>query len=295
MSFEEYLIAFGGDILVDYLNSKSKIDKYPIVLHDKFNDEFKRFLFLGGMPEVLYRYRMNSDIAEVRKIQKDLLKAYERDFAKYTSKSQAIKTSELWGSIPHQLAKENKKFKYGEVRNKARAVHYEQTIEWLKSAGLIHIAKQISTPKIPLSGYADSSKFKIYLLDTGLLGALLNVPSDVILRPNSLFIDYNGAFIENFVAIELINSGVEELFYWTSRGIAEVDFIIRHNDNIYPLEVKSGTSKTLKSLRSYEQKYHPSFIFRTSPRNLVKDKEFVNIPLYIISRYSKVMDWTEKS
>lgn len=293
MSFLEYIDAFGGELLIEKLNEIDSIEALPKILHDILQRELKQFLFLGGMPEVLNRYRNNGDIAEVRRVQNELLRAYERDFAKYTDKSQAIKTSELWGSIPYQLAKENKKFKYSNVRIKARATHYEQTIEWLKNAGLINIVKQISTPKLPLSGYADASKFKLYLLDTGLLGAMLNITSDIILKPNALYVDYNGAFIENFVASELANTGINELYYWTSRGEAEVDFIIRHNDNIYPLEVKSGTSKNLKSLRSYESKYKPLYIFRTSPRNLVKDNEFINIPLYAISKLKEIMALTE--
>jgi len=107
-----------------------------------------------------------------------------------------IKTAELWQSIPYQLAKENKKFKYGDIRKKARASTFEQTIEWLKSAGLINIAYNMLTPKLPLSGYTDYSKFKIYLLDTGLLGAMLNLPSNIIISPDAIFKEYNGAFVE---------------------------------------------------------------------------------------------------
>ena len=166
------------------------------------------------------------------------------------------------------------------MRKKARASTFEQTIEWLRKAGLIHLTYNISVPKIPLSGYADYSKFKIYLHDTGLLGAMLNLSSDIIIKPNELFSEYNGAFIENFVANELVANGNKELFYWTSRSDAEVDFVLQLQNEIYPIEVKSGTSRNLKSLRSYAEKYNPKLIYRFSPRNFMQSGNFINIPLY---------------
>jgi len=291
LNFSEYLVAFGEELLLKEINTINKFISLPELLHNKLLSLLKMYLYLGGMPEVLQNYLQNNDIAAVRLIQNELLEAYQRDFSKYTDKSQAIRTAELWKSIPYQLAKENKKFKYGDVRSNARAAHYEQTIEWLNSAGLINVVHQISIPKLPLSGYADLAKFKIYLLDTGLLGAMLSISSDMILKPSGLFVEYNGAFIENFVASELKASGMKELFYWTSHSDAEVDFIIQYKNNIYPLEVKSGSSRNLKSIRSYESKYNPKFIFRTSPRNYIKENEFVNIPLYTSFSIQKIISY----
>jgi len=282
MSFTEYLIAFGEKLIVNQLKEKNIIEPLPEVLHDKLSTHFKLYLFLGGMPEVLQSYLENRDIALVRTIQNEILQAYKRDFSKYTTRSQAIKTAELWESIPRQLAKENKKFKYSDVRKKARAASFEQTITWLKQAGLINVAFNLSKPSLPLSGYADFSKFKVYLLDTGLLGAMLTISSKIIIEPLSFFSEYNGAFIENYVAQELVVSGKTDLYYWTSRSDAEVDFILQKEHNIFPLEVKSGTSRNLKSLRSYEDKYNPNLLFRISPRNFTKSGNFINIPLYAI-------------
>ena len=289
MNFAEYLTAFGAELLLKKIENIKKVEALPDVIHTKLVSHLKMYLYLGGMPEVLQNYLQNNDIAKVRLIQNELLEAYQRDFSKYADKSQAIKTSELWKSIPSQLSKENKKFKYGDVRKKARAAHYEQTIEWLKNAGLINVVYQISTPKLPLAGYADLAKFKIYLLDTGLLGALLNISSDMVIKPSDLFEEYNGAFIENFVASELVTSGKRELYYWTSQSDAEVDFVIQHKNNVYPLEVKSGNSRNLKSIRSYENKYKPKYIFRVSPRNYVKENEFINIPLYASFSFLKII------
>ncbi len=291
MSFVEYLTAFNEELLIKKLIDTQTIESLPEILHEKLLKHLKMYLYLGGMPEVLQSYLNENDIALARNIQNEIIEAYQRDFSKYTDKSQAIKTSELWQSIPHQLAKKNKKFKYSDVRKKARATTFEQTIEWLKKAGLVNLAYNISVPKLPLSGYADYSKFKIYLHDTGLLGAMLNLSSDIIIKPSQLFSEYNGAFIENFVANELISGGNKALFYWTSKHDAEVDFVIQLQNEIYPLEVKSGTSRNLKSLRSYAEKYKPKLIFRTSPRNLIQEKEFINTPLYavfIINKYNQI-------
>jgi predicted AAA+ superfamily ATPase len=280
MTFTEYLSAFGEALLVEKLEGIKEPEPLPAPLHKKLIKHLKLYLFLGGMPEALQDFLDNRDVISVRRIQNEILEAYKRDFSKYTTGNQAIKTVELWHSIPRQLAKENKKFKYGDVRKKARAATFEQTIEWLKSAGLINVANNITVPKLPLSGYTDFTKFKIYLHDTGLLGAMLNIPSGIIVEPGKIFSEYNGVFIENYVAQELMAGENKELYYWTSKSEAEVDFILQKNSGIYPLEVKSGTGKNIRSLRSYDQKYSPELIYRISPRNFVKSGNFVNIPLY---------------
>ena len=279
MTFIEYLAAFGEELLAEKLSGIESPESLPEPIHEKLNKLLKLYLFLGGMPEVLQDYIDNRDVKSVRKIQNDILDAYQRDFSKYTDRHQALKTAELWNAIPRQLAKENKKFKYSDVRHKARATTFGQTIEWLKKAGLINVSYNILVPKLPLSGYADYSKFKIFLHDTGLLGAMLKIPSGIIVEPTKIFFEYRGAFIENYVAQELVASRMD-LLYWTSKSEAEVDFILQKQNGIYPLEVKSGTGKSIRSLRSYEEKYGPELIYRTSPRNFVQSDNFINIPLY---------------
>ena len=201
---------------------------------------------------------------------------------KYSGKGQAIKTSEFWNSIPQQLARENKKFKYKDIKKNARSNMYEQTIEWLRKAGLINTAYNVESPKLPLSAYSDYSKFKVYMNDVGLLAAKLKISSDQVILPEALFKEFNGAFIENFVAQELTSQKNRDLYYWTSRSDAEVDFLIESNNAIFPLEVKSGTSRNTKSLQSYSQKYKPKKTFRISPRNLIQSDKFINLPLYAI-------------
>lgn len=240
------------------------------------------------MPEAVKDYIKNKDVALARNIQNEILEACKRDFSKYTYKSQGIRTAKWWQSIPYQLAKENKKLKYGDIRKKARASTFEQTIEWSKSAGLINIAYNILISKLPPSGYTNYSKFKIYLLDTGLLSAMLNLPSNMIIPPDAIFKEYNGAFVENYVAQEITAQGCSR-FYWTSKSDAEVDSILQKGNTIIPLEVKSGTSLNLKSRRSYANKCNPEYIFRTSPRNFTQLDNFINIPLYAVCSHNVLM------
>ena len=277
LSFAEYLDAIGEQLLVE---KGALLQTLPEVLHEKMLELLKMYFFLGGMPEVVRDYIENQDIKAARQIQNDILKAYQRDFSKYSNPSQALKVTEIWQSVPFQLAKENKKFIYSEVKNNARAAAYEQSIEWLKNAGLIHVVPQIRVAKLPISGYVDSSKFKIYMLDTGLLGALLNLSSDIILKPNELFLEYNGAFVENYTCLELIKTLEQDIFYWSSEREAEVDFVFQWENDIYPLEVKSGLNRHTKSLRIYADKFQPKLLLRTSPRNFIQSDDFINIPLY---------------
>ncbi len=277
LSFSEYLQAIGEQLLVE---KGALLQTLPEVLHEKMLELLKMYFFLGGMPEVVRDYIENQDIKAARQIQNDILKAYQRDFSKYSNPSQALKVTEIWQSVPFQLAKENKKFIYNEVKNNARSAAYEQSIEWLKNAGLIHVVPQIRAAKLPISGYADYSKFKIYILDTGLLGALLNLSSDIILKPNELFLEYNGAFVENYTCLELIKTLEQDIFYWSSEREAEVDFVFQWENDIYPLEVKSGLNRNTKSLRIYADKFQPKLLLRTSPRNFIQSDDFINIPLY---------------
>jgi uncharacterized protein len=277
LSFAEYLDAVGESLLAEKM---TVLETLPEILHEKMIEHLKMYFFLGGMPEVAKDYIENQDIREARKIQKDILNAYQRDFSKYSDTSQTLKITEIWQSVPYQLAKENKKFLYNDVKNNTRASTYQQSIDWLKNAGLIHVVHQIRAAKLPISGYVDHSKFKIYILDTGLLGAMLNLSSEIILKPNELFLEYNGAFVENYTCLELIKILEQDIYYWLSEREAEVDFVFQQENDIYPLEVKSGLHRNTKSLRVYAEKFQPKLLLRASPRNFIKSEEFINIPLY---------------
>jgi uncharacterized protein len=287
LSFSEYLLAIGEDLLAEKLLT---IENLPEILHDKLIRQLKMYFFLGGMPEVVKEYIQNKDIEEARQIQHEILKSYQRDFSKYTAATDTIKITEIWQSIPFQLAKENKKFTYQDVATNARSSSYSQGIEWLRSAGLIHVISQIRTAKLPLSGHVDYSKFKIYLLDTGLLGAMLNLSAEVIIEPNQLFVEYNGAFVENYTCLELIKLIGEQIYYWSSEREAEVDFVFQNENQIVPLEVKSGMNRNTNSLKIYTEKFQPPLVIRASPRNYIQSDTFFNVPLYALMGLKSVYE-----
>lgn len=280
LNFQEFLMALGESALLDILTGLKEIKPISDIIHKRLLSLYQKYLFIGGMPEVVEYYRENRDYAGVREIQNEILEAYQRDFSKYATVQESIKIIELWRTVPGILSKENKKFTFSAIKKGSRLAEYRAAIEWLQGAGLIHLAYNCKKAALPLSGYSENNKFKIYLADTGLLGAMLNIHSKVLIENDKIFSEYNGAFVENYTANELVSSGMKSLYYWTSKSDAEVDFLLDFENIILPLEVKSGLNRNIKSLRSYADKYSPKFIFRTSPRNFTNDGDFVNIPVY---------------
>ena len=285
MSFFEYLESMDAVLLQEHLENKSDLAPLPDALHNRLMEALRYYLFLGGMPAVVDSYAKNRDVQEARRLQKEILDAYERDFSKYSTPSEAIRISEIWRSIPAQLVRENKKFLYSTIRKGGRASAFESAIEWLRRAGLIILVQSLSTAKLPLRAYVDNGKFKAYMLDNGLLGALVDIEPKAIVTGDRILSEYNAAFTENYVASELTTGKNEHLYYWRSENIAEVDFVFGKETRILPLEVKSGLSGGIKGLRVFAEKYKPARIYRTSPRNFTADNDFVNIPLYAVSRF----------
>ncbi len=290
LNFYEFLLAFDEDLVADYLLNHELTNAIDEPLHDKLIDYFKLHLYLGGMPEVVNDYVQKRNPITARKIQNEILESYQNDFSKYSTPLLAVKISEIWDSIPYQLAKENKKFKYSDVKENARSSSYETSLFWLKKAGLIHMVHQVRDVKLPLNGYSNSDKYKIYLVDTGLLGAMLDLSSSLVVAPTAIFKEYNGALVENYVCTELVKLFQKDIHYWTyERGNAEVDFIFQHNDKIIPIEVKSGTNKNTQGLRNFEAKYKPERVFRASPRNIHTSGTFTNLPLYLLFVLGRVL------
>jgi uncharacterized protein len=281
MNFYEFLLAMDEDLLAEYVYQGAEVESLDEALNQRLVDYYKLHLYLGGMPEVLQDYIKKKDPASARKIQREILKAYESDFSKYNTPLNAAKVSEIWHSIPEQLTKENKKFKYADVRTGGRHAQFEEAIHWLERNGLIYVTKQLADIKLPLGGYKQGDNFKVYFFDTGLIGAKLGLSSSLVLDPLAIFKEYNGGLVENYVCCELKKSLKVDPYYWKyERGSAEVDFIFQYDSKIIPLEVKSGTNKNTVGLRNFEERYKVHQIFRTSPRNLHRSDTFTNIPLY---------------
>lgn len=288
LSFFEFLTALDRQPLREMLANLSHADPLSEPIHNQLIDFLKLYMIIGGMPEAVKQYLINKDLNEVKTIHNEILDAYVFDFSKHAPPIEVMKIMAVWELIPKQLAKENKKFIFSAISPSARSREYETAIQWLVDAGLIYKTYHISTPKMPLEAYADKKTFKIYLLDVGLLAAMARVPPSIILEGHRLFTEFKGAITENFVAQELTVKHGPYLYYWTSEGIAELDFVTQYDMNIYPLEVKSGENKQKKSLSVYGNKYAPSILSRASLMNLVKDGQVCNYPLYLVCKFPEL-------
>lgn len=292
MNFLEFLEAINESMLKEYLLEIKTIEPLPEILHQKLMHYLKHYFYIGGMPEAIEQWIDTQDFNKVREVQQNILQAYTLDFSKHAPSDAIMKIHQIWQIIPSQLAKENKKFIYSVLRTGARAKEFETAIQWLTEAGLIHRVTQISMPSIPLKAYAHFECFKTYLLDVGLLGAMTDLSAKILIQGDQYFTEFRGSFVENFIAQELIctHQPPDNLYYWRSEGKAEIDFILSIDNQIYPLEIKSGNTDKKKSLRVYDDKYQPHQLLRSSPMNLKKDGKIMNCPLYLIHRMGALVD-----
>ena len=260
------------------------------VFADKLKSYLKQYFYIGGMPEIIASYIQNKDFNEVRKKQKVLLEAYEQDFSKHAPNNVVPRIRQLWNNIPTQLAKENKKFIYGLVKEGARAREYELALSWLIDCGLVYQVNRVNDCKIPLSAYQDFNAFKLYLLDVGLLCAMADVDATTIIDGNEIFVEFKGALTEQYVLTELKTNTTENVYYWSSdRGSSEVDYIIQLGRNNIPIEVKANENLQAKSLKTFVQKYNTKINVRTSMANYRKEEWLLNIPLYLIGNISEII------
>ena len=260
------------------------------VFADKLKSYLKQYFYIGGMPEVIAAYIQNKDFNEVRRKQKLLLEAYEQDFSKHAPNNVVPRIRQLWNNIPTQLAKENKKFIYGLVKEGARAREYELALSWLIDCGLVYQVNRVNDCKIPLSAYQDFNAFKLYLLDVGLLCAMADVDATTIIEGNEIFVEFKGALTEQYVLTELKTNTTENVYYWSSdRGSSEVDYIIQFGRNNIPIEVKANENLQAKSLKTFVQKYNTKINVRTSMANYRKEDWLINIPLYLIGNIREML------
>ncbi|MFI3326763.1 MAG: AAA family ATPase [Clostridia bacterium] len=289
MDFTEFVKANNEDMLADYILSFSKGDKVPEVAHTKLSRLLKEYYVTGGMPEVVSTWAETHDFEKMEIVQQRIIDSYELDFAKHAPIKDFPKLTAIWKSIPEQLAKENKKFVFGHVKKGLRAKDLEDALQWLVNAGLVYQVCQIEKPFIPMSAYENSTAFKLYMSDIGLLRKLSKLPYKAILDSSSIYVQFKGAMTENYVLCELIKSVDDKPYYWTSNNKAEVDFIVQCEDEIVPIEVKSETNVKARSLAEYRKKYEPNYSVITSMKSETNGSEILNIPLYLISKLKQII------
>ena len=281
MSFREYLLSEKEDILVELIENKD----YKTIkqVKNKYENYFKTYCFVGGMPEVVYNYINKRDFNEVSLIQKNILKSYDLDFSKHAKNVKLERIRMVFNAIPQELSKENKKFKYSDIKKGARSKDFEDAIQFLRDAGLIYIVNNIKKFTSPITSYADHSCFKIHALDIGLLSSMNNVSANIINDMDKIFIEYKGAIAEQFVLNQLLYSGFEKVFYYTDEtSRLEVDFVVESEGEIVPIEVKSGINLKAKSLNSVITKNNIKKAVRYSLADYKQNEIIEDIPIYAI-------------
>jgi len=296
MTFLEFLDAVGESRLRALLESLPSLDSIPELFHLKLTDLLKVYYVVGGMPEALDVYARDRSLERVRAVQRNILNTYTLDFAKHAPKTDVPRLGIIWDSIPTYLAKENKKFIFSGLAKGARAREYEAALQWLGDASLIHRSYAVESAQLPIAGAADRSAFKVFSLDVGLLAAQARIPVEAVVRGDDLFSTYRGAFVENYVAQQLMALMGEEggeLHYWRSESRkAEVDFLVTLRGQILPLEAKAGVNPKSKSLGVYQERFRPKLSLRTTLLNLKRQDKLVNIPLYAIGTMPRLAELT---
>ena len=279
LSFSEFLLALGEE----HLNTVLEAGEWDIlsVFTDKLKEYLRYYFYVGGMPEAVARFAQTRDWQEVRHIQRRILNTYEGDFSKHVLPEMVPRIRMVWQSIPAQLARENKKFIYGVLKDGARAKDFELAIQWLLDSGLLLKSHRVSKPYLPLSAYQDFSAFKLFLHDVGLLGAMAGLDVKTIIDGNAIFTEFKGAFTEQYVMQQLRLNGNDYIGYWTNdRSTAEVDFVVQHEGEVIPIEVKAGENLKAKSFKTFCEKYQPKKAVRTSLSDYKEESWMINVPLY---------------
>lgn len=281
LSFSEFLMATSNERFAELLKNQD----YEMITSFKqtYIDALKHYYFVGGMPEAVQSFAESKDFNEVRAIQKRILAAYEQDFSKHAPNEIVPKIRMLWNSIPSQLARENKKFVYGLVREGGRAREYETAIMWLSDCGLVHKVSRVNAAGIPLKAYEDLKAFKIFIVDVGLLGCMTGLRQRTLLDGDDLFVEFKGALTEQYVCQQL--KTIEDLgvyYYTNDRGSCEIDFVVDTGEQIVPIEVKAETNLRAKSLKTYRERFEPELSVRTSMADYKKEDWLLNLPLYAI-------------
>lgn len=281
LNFREVLYAMDEQSLADALATKD----YALI--DNFSEKYlfwlKNYYYVGGMPAVVDEFRQNRDYAEVRQIQNDIVRQYEGDFGKHVDARTLPRIRLVWDSVPLQLAKENKKFFFGQIKKGARSSEYEIAIQWLVDCGLIYKVNRVNEPNMPLKAYKSMNAYKLFVLDVGLLGAMSELEAESILEGNDIFIEFKGALTEQYVLQQLISDTRYNPYYFgTEKATFEQDFLIQKGKDIVPIEVKAGENIRSQSLKAYCDKYKPNKAVRFSTLKYMDQGWMENIPLYAV-------------
>ena len=281
LSFREFLNALGQSQLVTVLEKEDW--ELISLFHNKLVEYLKIYYFIGGMPGVVMEYLDTKDFNRVRVVQQEILNAYDNDFSKHAPNKEVPRLRMVWRSVLVQLAKENKKFIYGMLKEGARAKEFEIALEWLQDAGVLYKVNRTKAGKMPLSAYEDFAAFKVFILDVGLLSAMGKLTSQIILDGDVIFEEFKGALTEQYVFQQMKTHKDIDIYYWSAdNSSGEIDFIVQKEGVITPIEVKSSENLQSKSLLAFIKR-HPELKGLRFSMSEYKDQEWMkNKPLYSI-------------
>ncbi len=280
MGFAEFVRATAGDPLADALVTGDMGTLAGVA--DLLERRLKEYLVVGGMPEVVDAFRRGEGYGEVRRIQRGILNDYDADFSKHAPARILERMRLVWRSLPGQLARENRRFVYGAVRPGARARDLEEALQWLVDYGAVNRVSRVNALRVPLSGYEDPTAFKLFCLDTGLLGALSQLDPAAVLDGSRLFTEFKGALTEQYVSQELVRTGLDPVYWSSDTGNAETDFAVELRGAAVPVEVKAAENLKSKSLKVACEKFGLGRAVRTSLSPFRDEGWLANIPLWAI-------------
>ena len=284
MSFKEFLEALGEEKYIALFSDWNMSREIPEAFAKQLEHLLKEYYVVGGMPEVVKDYMSYKNFKTVQEIQDEILSDYADDFSKHAPVAEIEKIRLVWDSVPKQLAKENKKFVFSHVKEGKRAHELEGAVQWLKNAGLVHLLELVQNAEIPLSSNADTTYFKVYMADQGLLCRRLGLGYKDFLDENDSLKTFKGAVVENYVLNELIRQG-KSPYFWRSGNSAELDFLFEDDGQIFPVEVKAATNTQAKSYKQFCKKYSPKKGYKLSLKNIASNDfegtEIISLPLYL--------------
>ena len=285
MDFEEFLLAFNQEKLIEHIRNCFNNNESMGVVHDKAMDYYRKYLLSGGMPDSVKKMiecdsdYYNFDLTSLN----DIIEDYKNDMNNHVEGAvETLKIRKIYDSLPSQLSNASKKFQYSVISSDAKSREYYLPLNWLEESNMVQICKCVKNPQKPLLGFVDNDTFKVYFSDIGIFNRI--VGNDI----KTVMIDdmgiYKGIITENYVANALKTSGIN-LLYWKGSRESEVDFLISTNsDGIIPIEVKADNHTQSKSLKVYNDLYHPKYMIRISSKDFGynKDTKIKSVPLYAV-------------
>lgn len=285
LDLEEFMWAVGvnEDVIASLKKSWEEKKHVDDFVHKKMMDVFRLYLIVGGMPAAVMSYKENNNLQDVMASQREIISLYKKDISQYDEK-RSLKIKEVFDLIPSELNSKSKRFFIKDINTKARAEMYENEFLWLKNAGVAIPVFNVDEPKLPLKLASSRNLFKLFSNDVGLLACQYSDGIQLKILTGDDAINH-GSVYENVVAQELLAHGFDELYYYNSKKMGELDFILEYDGNVFPVEVKSGKDysrhRALNNILTCPEYDIPHAIVLCNNNFEVKDN-VIYVPIYMM-------------